>query len=46
MLVAGDIMKLPNECPDGRHLHLGFDVQTIAVLCLLSPRPQLKNSSV
>lgn len=39
MLAAGEILKLPNECPDGRHLHLGINVQTMAVLCLLSLRP-------
>lgn len=42
---AGEIMKLPNWCPDGRHLHLGINVQTMAPRCS-SLRPQLKNISL
>lgn len=43
VLMVDEIMKLPNRCPDGKHLHLGINVQTMALLCLLSLWPQLKN---
>lgn len=29
--MAGEIIKLPNGCPDGRHLHLSINVQTMHI---------------